>query len=161
MNKNIFSLRSNHMESPFAENNSTFVLYLEPVRNNYHKTYQNIITVSTMPPGPLAQLVKPHSLDKLSPFQQAGPFYGGMNCAHVLLRYPKTSSANSNKHGDSFMMAEDIPAVLSYLRNNHYIVDTDMTKMMFKSRIPMSGVSENRMSGDRRMICMVNYPLSM
>lgn len=146
------------MESPFAENNSTFVLYLEPVRNQYYKTYQNIITVSTMPPGPLEQLVKPQSFDKLSPFQQAGPFYTGFNCVNVLLRYPKTSNVSSIKHGDSFMMAEDIPSVLSYLQSNNYNVDTTMTKMMFKSRIPMSGVSEKRMSGDRRMICMVNYP---
>ena len=55
------------------------------------------------------------------------------------------------------MTAEDIPAVLSYLQNNNYVVDTNMTKLMFKSRIPMAGVSEQRMSGDRRMICMVNY----
>jgi len=75
------------MESPFANNNSTFVLYLEPVRNQYYKTYQNIITVSTMPPGPLEQLVKPLSFEKLSSFQQASPFYQGMNCVHVLFMY--------------------------------------------------------------------------
>ena len=145
------------MESPFANNNSTFVLYLEPVRNQYYKTYQNIITVSTMPPGPLEQLVKPLSFEKLSSFQQASPFYQGMNCVHVLLRYPKNQSYAPIKHGNSFMTAEDIPAVLSYLQNNNYVVDTNMTKLMFKSRIPMAGVSEQRMSGDRRMICMVNY----
>lgn len=146
------------MASPFTENNNTFVLYLEPVRNQVYNLYQNIITVSAMPPGPLAQLVKPHSFEKLSPFQQAGPFYEGMNCTHVLLRYPKNQQYTTIKRGDYFMMAEDIPAVLSYLHNNNYVVDTDMTKMMFKSRIPISGVSEKRMSGDRRMICMVNYP---
>ena len=149
------------MSSPFTENNSTFVLYLEPVRNQYYKTYQNIITVSTMPPGPLEQLVKPQSFDKLSSFQQASPFYQGTNCVHVLLRYPKNQQYAATKHGDSFMTAEDIPAVLSYLQNNNYVVDTAMTKLMFKSRIPMSGVSEKRMSGDRRMICMVNYTQSV
>jgi len=45
---------------------------------------------------------------------------------------------------------------LGYLRANGYIVDTDLTKMMFKSRIEVGGVSETRFSGDRKVICFVN-----
>jgi hypothetical protein len=145
------------MESPFASANTTFVLYLEPVRNNYHKTYQNIITVDKMPPGPLSGMVKAISPVKLSQFQQYGPFYDGMGCMHVLLRYPKESVNMSVKNGEMYMTSEDIPSVLSYLHKEGYVVDTGMTKLMLKTKVGMSGVSEKRLSGDRRMICMVNY----
>jgi hypothetical protein len=144
------------MESPFAASNTTFTMYLEPIRTNINKTYQNIITLSTMPPGPIADMVKPMSFDKLSPFQQNGPFYEGFGCTNALLRYPKQAKS-SIKNGDYFMTTDDIPSVLSYLQTNGYTVDTNMTKLMFKSRVSMGGVSESRLSGDRRMICMVNY----
>tara|TARA_B110000879_G_C11174803_1_gene515414 strand:+ start:1514 stop:1957 length:444 start_codon:yes stop_codon:yes gene_type:complete len=145
------------MESPFGSANTTFVLYVEPVRNNYYKTYQNIITVDKMPPGPLEKMVKAISSPKLSPFQQYGPFYDGMGCMYVLLRYPKESVNASIKNGEMYMTAEDIPSVLSYLHKEGYVVDTGMTKLMLKTKVGMSGVSEKRLSGDRRMICMVNY----
>jgi hypothetical protein len=53
------------------------------------------------------------------------------------------------------MGADDIPSVLAYLNSNGYKVDTGLTKMLFKSRITIGGVSETRLSGDRKMICMV------
>jgi hypothetical protein len=146
------------MESPFTAANTTFVMYLELIRININKTYQHIITVNTIPPGPLADMVKPMSFDKLSQFQQRGPNYDGFGCTNVLLRYPKHAGAISSiKNGDYFMTTDDIPSVLSYLQTNGYTVDTNMTKLMFKSRVTMGGVSESRLSGDRRMICMVNY----
>ena len=55
------------------------------------------------------------------------------------------------------MGADDIPAVLSYLQSNGYTIDTSITKMLFKSRAVIGGVAESRMSGDRKMICMVSY----
>ena len=130
------------MDSPFT-NNSTFVVYVEPIRNNYHKTYQNILTVNIKPPGPLEAMVKAISLDKLSPFEKQG----GMMCTHVILRYPRNSVNSSLKNLDTYMTTEDIPALLSYLQENNYEVDTSMTKMLQKSRV---STMENR-----RMVCIV------
>ena len=154
------------MESPFAKSNSSFVLYLEPVLNTYYKTYQNIITISTMPSGPLADLVTTINMPKLSPFQEFGQFsspnFGrGFGCTYVLLRYPKSAcgvSGGVGKNIDYFMGADDIPSVLAYLQKHGYNVDTGITKMLFKSRITIGGVSETRLSGDRKMICMVEGP---
>jgi len=158
------------VESPFAKHGpgsgSTFVLYLEPILNPYFKTYQNIITLDRMPGGVLADVVGLVNLPKLSPFQEAGvfsaPYYGrghgvlGGSCVNVLLRYPKSAGGFSWKNTDTFMGADDIPSVLGYLKANGYNVDTDMTKMLFKSRAMVGGVSDRRFSGDRKMICMVN-----
>jgi len=151
------------MESPFAKSNKSFVLYLEPILNTYYKTYQNIITINTMPTGPLADMVTMINPPKLSPFQEFGQFstpnFGrGGGCTYVLLRYPKSAcgvSGSIGKNSDVFMGADDIPSVLAYLNSNGYIVDTGITKMLFKSRITVGGVAENRISGDRKMICMV------
>jgi len=153
------------MESPFATSNQSFVMYLEPILNSYYKTYQNVITLSIMPSGPLANMVTSMSTTKLSPFQESGAFSSpGMfsdNCVYVLLRYPKQGSGfggrGSIKHPDYFMGADDIPSVLSWLVSNGYSIDTDITKMLYKSRITIGGVSESRLSGDRKMICMARF----
>jgi hypothetical protein len=153
---------ANTSYSPFGKSNSTFVLYLEPVLNSYYQTYQNIITISTMPPGPLADMVTMINLPKLSPFQEAGPFSGpnrGFGCTHVLLRYPKSACGVSNvlgKNTDVFMGADDIPSVLGYLKTNGYTVDTSLTKMMFQGPIKIGGASDQRFSGDRKMICFAS-----
>ena len=154
------------MESPFSNSNSSFVLYLEPVLNTYYQTYQNIITINTMPSGPLADMVTTINMPKLSPFQEFGQFsnpnYGrGFGCTFVLLRYPKSAcgvSGNIGKNVDMFMGADDIPSVLAYLNKHGYKVNTGITKMFFKSRIDIGGVSESRLSGNRKMICMIEGP---
>jgi hypothetical protein len=56
------------MESPF-KNHSSVVMYLEPYLNSFTKNYQNIITLSDMPNGPLSNMVSTISSPKLSPFQ--------------------------------------------------------------------------------------------
>jgi hypothetical protein len=145
------------MESPFENENQTFVLYLEPILNNYHKTYQNIITVNKMPAGPISRMVKTISSPKLSRFQQAGPFNEGFGCMHALLRYPNDSANASVKNVNNYMLSEDIPSVFSYLQRNGYTIDTTLTNMLLRSKLPMVGVSEDRISGNRKMICMVKY----
>lgn len=158
-----------NMISPFYDcgGGSSFVLYLEPILNPYLHSYQNVITLDTMPSGPLADMVSTVNVPKLSPFLEAGVFASpnvgrtlGGSCVHVLLRYPKAACGGVNwKMTDIFMGADDIPAVLGYLKKNGYTVDTDMTKMMFKSRATGGGVAEKRFSGDRKMICMVTGSL--
>ena len=153
-----------NMASPF-DNNKSFVLYLEPILNTYYRTYQNIITLNTFPGGPLSDMVVPFSMGKLSPFQEAGVFSGNLgvrgNCTLVLLRYPKGLGGGGGslnlKNTDTFMGADDIPSVISYLLSNGYRVDTDITKMLFKSRAMAGGISENRFSGDRKMIAMATF----
>ena len=143
--------------SPFAKSNSSFILYLEPVLNRYYQTYQNVITLNTMPSGPLADMVTQISTSKLSPFQQA-PIMNNSpyNCTFVLLRYPKTSGF-SIKNSDYFMTADDIPSVLSYLQDNGYIVDTAITTLLNKSKLPIGGVSETRISGNRKLIFSIAF----
>ena len=145
------------MNSPF-DNNTHSILYLEPFLNTFHKTYQNIITLDSIPAGPLAEMVTPISNNKLSPFQQLNSISTHPGCMNVLLRYPKTTigSVSSIKNSDYFMSSDDIPSIFSYLSSNGYTVDTQLTKMLFKSDV-VNGSSQNRLSGNKKMICMIRY----
>jgi hypothetical protein len=146
-----------YMTSPFAKENNTFVLYLEPMLNSFTKTYQNVITVGAMPPGPIADMVIPMSMPKLSEFQEAGVFSNSMgthgNCTLILSRYPK----GAGKSADSFMTADDIPSVFSYLLSNGYHIDSALTKLLVKSPSIGNGLSDSRFSGYRRLIAMISY----
>ena len=146
-----------HMQSPFSspESGTTFVLYLEPILNSYSNTYQNVITLSGMPCGPLSDMVTMISTKKLSPFQESPT--NGNSCTFVLLRYPKNvcGVGSSIKNPDFYMGIDDIPSVLSYLQTHGYTVDTKLTKMLAESRITMGGLSDTRISADRKMICIV------
>jgi len=143
-------------ESPFTNSHSSFVLYLEPVLNRFYQTYQNIITVSCCPDGPLADMVVPISTIKLSSFQENGPFSDLANdsCMYVLSRYKKGSPNACIKNNNFFMTAEDIPSVLSYLTKNGYTINSDITKLLLKTGVVNN--SERISSGKRKMICMVS-----
>jgi hypothetical protein len=149
---NILSMNGNH-ESPFSSSSGSIVLYLEPVLNSYFKSYQNILTVSSMPSGPLKNMVFRVQFPKLSEFSSSSPFSSVSECGtYVLGRY--TSSINMS-NSDSFMYADDIPSVLSYLQTNGYTIDTSLTTMLQKSEIRIGG--NTGYSGNRRMVCMFTY----
>lgn len=140
------------MESPFdAYSGTTCSMYLEPVLNSYYKTYQHIITFDQIPQGPIRNMVKPINPPKLSVFQQTGPF--GFECTYALHRYPKGCSA---KHGNCYMGKEDVCAVFGYLRNNGYTINIDDTKMLQRAGIT-GGLADNRLSGNRILICTITY----
>lgn len=146
-------MNGNH-ESPFSSSSGSIVLYLEPVLNSYFKSYQNILTVSSVPSGPLKNMVSRIKFPKLSEFSTFSPFSpASIECGtYVLGRY--TSSINMT-NSDAFMYADDIPSVLSYLQTNGYTIDTSLTTMLQKSEVRIGG--NNGASGNRRMVCMFTY----
>jgi hypothetical protein len=153
------------MESPFypstsAINSGSFALYLEPILDSYSQTYQQIITLSCMPLGPLASMVKTMSLPKLSPFASYTNTRSEFECSYILLRYPNGFSNPKKKY--DYMYSHDIPAVFSYLKNNGYIIDNSVTKMMNGSRVLVGNGCCFSGSNDKRLICFVSFtPCSM
>ena len=143
------------MTSPFSTS-STVLFTLEPVLNPLKKTYMQIITLNDIPDGPLAELVTPIHVPQLSPFQQPN-FIPPHTCIYALLRYPKDQRKYSFKDSQSFMYADDMPSVFSYLVDNGYTIQENLTDLMFKSKINVGGVSQSRLSGNRRTICFASY----
>lgn len=115
------------MESPFDTANNVCTLYLEPVLNSHYKMYQNILTVSNIPPGPLANLITRVNSPKLSTFSAAA----SSTCTLIIRRYP----CNNSKNVDQFMYAEDIPNVIGYLENNGYEIMYNITDMAHKGKV--------------------------
>lgn len=146
-------MNGNH-ESPFSSSSGSVVLYLEPVLNSYFKSYQNILTVSSVPSGPLKNMVSRIKFPKLSEFSTFSSFSpASIECGtYVLGRY--TSSINMS-NSDAFMYADDIPSVLSYLQTNGYTIDTSLTTMLQKSEVRIGG--NTGAYGNRRMVCMFTY----
>ena len=148
------------MESPFS-NSTTISFYLEPILNSHYKTYQQIITVSSIPDGPLAEMVTPISVPKLSKYQQLGslPSPNGYidQCVYTILRYPKKNGYKSMKFSDTFLGADDIPSLFGYLNSNGYVIQGDITTMIFRSNLQLGGVSNQRLSGNRKLICFALY----
>jgi hypothetical protein len=139
-------------ESPFeASYGSSVILYLEPFLNTYLGEYMNILTVSDVPTGPLRDLVAHIRSEKLSPFTVCSPF-DSESCKFVVSRYPRKKP--SMNCVDGFMMAKDIPSVLSYLQTHGYKVDTDMTKIIQRSGVSVGDVCGN---SNRKMICLFSY----
>ena len=148
----------NNHDSPFDQYKENSVsLFLEPILHPYYKTYQQVITLSDIPDGPLKEMVSTISSVKLSPFQvlpitSNNPY----NCIFVLCRYrtrnhPRNSS---QKQSNYYMGKDDIPSIFAYLRANGYTIDTEITKMMNKSGL-MNGPTEQRLSGKRQLICII------
>lgn len=147
------------MSSPFSSG-ASFALYLEPVLNSYWQTYMQVITLNTIPDGPLRDLVMMVTFPRLSPFQEPGdsPFYTGANCVPCLMRYPVSSIGGSGaafRMSDAFMGSDDIPSVLSYLETHGYTIQVGITTMLFEGAVPIGGVSQQRASGNRKLIAMV------
>lgn len=150
------------MISPFhSECSNNVTMYLEPFLNSYYKTYQHIITLSSIPKGPLKNMVTCIRSPKLSEFQDGSEF--ATNNLYILLRYNKDDITNySGKNLDIYMNNEDIPNVLSYLMENGYIVDTKITNMLYKSKISIGGggggcSGERSSYGKKRIICFFSY----
>ena len=152
-----------YQDSPFDQyKGSTVSLFLEPILNTYYKTYQQVITLSAVPEGPLKEMVSTISSVKLSPFQflpitsipiTSIPITSNnpSNCIHVLCRY---KTHNQQKHSNYYMGRDDIPSIFAYLRAIGYMVDTEITKLMNKSGL-MNGQTEQRLSGERQLICII------
>ena len=148
----IFTNGGNHGggSSPFdkyAEKKSV-ILYLEPVLNTHYQQYVNVLTLSGVPSGPLRELVYTIQSPRLSPFQQS-EWMSCDSCIFVLGRYPGMKPTMN--HMNTFMMADDIPSVISYLREHGYAVDTNITEMLQNSGV-IGGSSPCR--GNRKMVCM-------
>ena len=89
-------------------------LNLEPILTN--NEYLDVLTLNRMPEGPLATMVKQIRTQDLSIFEQ------GLNknpCKYALFD-PATNL---------YMVKDDIPFIFSYLADNGYTIDTQMTKL--------------------------------
>ncbi len=138
----------NWQDNPLNINNKNTTMFVEPLRNEYMKTYHEVITFSDMPDGPIRHLVKPIRPPKLSAFHSQPP-----GCKYALVR----STRSSPKNPQSYLTAGDLPAVMEYLLENGYIVDTHTPADLSMAGIYLGGVKDKGYSGEKRCVAVISY----
>jgi len=116
-------------------NTLSTIPYLKPCGN-----YTNIITINSIPNGPLKKFVRRLSYPKLSPFQTYNQDQYRPRCILSLVM-PFTGE-------NRILEANDIPNLFQYLISNGYIIDTKITDMMNSSSIRLT--NEN-------ILCFIRY----
>jgi hypothetical protein len=147
--------------SPF-DSNKTISMYIEPILNQYYRTYQNIITLSAIPDGPMSNMVISINVPRLSEFQSLSAWSPppvsrqsfSTSCIYALLRYQALSVTNSIKNGNYYMYANDIPNVYGYLESHGYKIMTELTTMTYRGPVD---VGDQPIGGNRKFICMFRY----
>ena len=125
--------------------NKNFSLYSQPYLDTFNQCYQSIITLNTIPKGPLAKFIRKVNLAKLSPFKQATTCTSIPKCTLGILSF----NNNCNQRGCNLMTVEDFPYLVSFLMENGYTIDTKITKMIQNSSI--------QIADDKTLICFVTY----
>jgi len=108
-----------------------------PWYSTYDECYYNTLSISGMPSGDLAYHVKRLSRPKLSPFETHTACNPMKECPFVIFKDPNDRCP---------IRADDYDWLLSFLVDNGYSVNYDMTKMIMKSKVPAS---------NERILCFI------
>ena len=134
------------------QNMKTFVLYSMPFLDTYNQCYKNIVTVNFVPSGPLGRFVHKVPLPRLSPFKE--PSY----CCERMLFCLAIGKTCFNKvqsglnYRNNLMTTDEIPNLFSFLLENGYKIDTELTKIMNSC-----GDIRFHTDNSNKIICFVTY----
>jgi len=119
----------------------TFTITSQPYLDEYNKCYKNIMTINTMPHGPLGRFVRKLKLPKLSPFQVEGPCNPIEKCALAIVSF-------SNGGCGCLMTPDEMSDLTSFLLSNGYQIENQLTNLMNQSEVKQS---------NKRMTFIVTY----
>lgn len=111
---------------------ATFTLTSQPYLDEYNKCYKNIITINTIPQGPLAKFVRNLKLPRLSPFQVEGPCNPIEKCTLAVTNFLPNININ-NRNCSHLLTPNEMPDLISFLLSNGYQIETQITKMMYQN----------------------------
>jgi len=109
-----------------------------PYYDSIMQAYTNILIINKAPIGPLKDITKQVSLNKLSPFESNTPICPKSKCVIGI-----TQINNKNQ----LMCIDQLPDLFDFLLNNGYSIDTSVTKILHRIRVKMNG----------DIICMIQY----
>lgn len=106
-----------------------YTLKVVPYLDEFNKQYKKIITINSLPQGNLSNYVKKINLPKLSPFKN-----NTAGCSYKCCSYVLCDFNNSN----NFMLVDDIPSLLSFLYENNYTIQTELTKIITEGEVKLT-----------------------
>ena len=95
----------------------SYEVIISPYYNHYLKHYENILLLSSSPPGPLEKHVKRINIDNLSAFKSNKE----RTCVFAI-----TDFDNPN----SFLSLNNISQLISFFVSHNYSIDYKMTKLL-------------------------------
>ena len=132
---------------------------MEPILNTYFQTYQNVITLSSIPKGPLADYVITIQPPALSYFQKPSlsGYRNALECIYVVTKAPvKESGITSTswtKCPDVLMEPSDVPELFSFLTTHGYTIDTQLSRLIQDSPIDIGNSQRKNLQGGRKFLC--------
>lgn len=115
---------------------NSFTLFSQAYLDQRVECYKNIITINTIPSGPLGELVTRVRMPPLSEFKTPGPCCPPVTCTLSLRSF----------HGHGLMTIEELPELFSFLSSYNYDINTRLTKILKREE-----------SGPRDTIAFVTY----
>jgi len=115
-----------------------YTLKVIPYLDEFNKEYKKIISINSLPEGNLSNYVKKVKLPKLSPFKNNTSCCSNKCCTYVLCDFD-----NTNK----FMCVDDIPALFTFLYENDYTINTELTKLISEGEIKLTD----------KILCLFSY----
>lgn len=116
----------------------TYMLSVEPYLDEKNKTYCKIISVNIKPDGPLMSKVSRIKNVKLSPFKGNDNDNCYSNCKYAIRSFCDCHS---------LMNPDEIPELFNFLLSNGYSIDSNLTKMMNKSKVQLK----------KDILCFITY----
>lgn len=109
-----------------------------PYYDSINQAYTNILILNQVANGPLQQITKKVILNKLTPFESNMNICPKSNCIIAITQL-------NNK--TQLMCIDQLPELFEFLINNGYTIDTNITKILQKTNVKMTG----------NLICMIQY----
>jgi hypothetical protein len=115
-----------------------YTLKVIPYLDQLNKKYKQIITINSNPKGELSNYVKKIQLPKLSPFKDNTPC-----CSYKCCTYVICDLNDKNK----MMCIDDIPSLFTFLYENNYTINTELTKIMTNGDVKLTD----------KVLCLFSY----
>ena len=121
----------------------TIALYSQPYLDKLNQYYTNIITLSNIPDGPLANYIVKIRNPYLSPFKPL-PQY----CTFVI---SKKNLHQPLDNCNEYFVTDEMPNLFSFLLETGYTIDTSITKMVLQTGITFHTNNANN------LLCFITY----
>ena len=96
---------------------NTFTVFYQPYYDSYQQCYKNILTVSFWPNGPLRKITRRLQIPRLRDWS-CNQCHNNSNLCQLAL-----------SNGCDWMTPDDIPNLISFMLNNGYQIETQITQM--------------------------------
>ena len=114
----------------------TYAINTQIYFDNKYGYYKNILTINTIPKGPLSSLVRKINIPKLSPFDVNS--ITSNTCYNVIYN-----------EKNEIMDADSYHELYIYLLNNGYMINSDLTNMINKSTFKST----------KNLLCFISYKI--